>query len=135
MEIYKGQWKRADSEEWLSAEMIHKFSIRNGEKVIYSLDEEHCRGDELYWRVERHAVGRFPNRNESVSLEARTKSDYPRVMRVTWPPDATPSHVEIRFEGQPARTLSSKRKSGRAYVEEKIAGLPVGKSVKIAWTW
>jgi hypothetical protein len=135
VERYVGQWKRAKGEEWLPAEMIHKFSIRNGEKVIYSLDAEHCRGDELYWCVERHAVDRFPNRNESVSLEARTKSDHPRVMQVTWPPDATPSHVEIRFEGRPARTLPTRRKNGRAYVEEKIAGLPVGKSVKIAWTW
>jgi hypothetical protein len=135
VERYSGQWKRAESEAWLPAKMIHKFSIRNGEKVIYSLDEEHCRGDELYWLVERDAVGRFPNRNESVSLEARTSSDHPRVMHITWPPDSTPSHVEIRYEGQPARTLTTKRKNGRAYVEEKIAGLPVGKSVKIAWTW
>jgi hypothetical protein len=135
VERYHGQWRRSENESWLPAKMIHKFSIRNGEKVIYSLDEEHCRGDELYWCVERDAIGRFPNPNESVSLEARTKSDHPRVMRITWPPDAPPSHIEIRFEGQPARTLSAKHKDGRAFVEEKIAGLPVGKAVKIAWTW
>lgn len=132
---YIGRWKRTKGEAWLPARMIHKFGIRNGEKVIYSLDEEHCRGDELYWEVERDAVDRFPNRNEGVSLEARTNSDHPRVMRITWPPDASPSHVEIRVEGQPARTLSTRRKNGREYVEEKIAGLPVGKTVKIAWTW
>jgi hypothetical protein len=135
VERYRGRWKRTENEAWLPAEMIHKFSIRNGEKVIYSLDEEHCRGDELHWDVERDAVGRFPNRNESVSLEARTNSDHPRVMHITWPPDASPSHVEIRVEGQPARTLATKRKNGRACVEEKIAGLPIGKTVKIAWTW
>jgi hypothetical protein len=132
---YDGRSRRSESEPWLPARMIHKFPIRNGEKVIYSLDEEHCRGDELYWCVERDAVGRFPNPHEAVSLEARTKSDHPRLMYITWPPDAAPSHVEIRFEGQPARTLSTKRKNGRAYVEEKIVGLPVGKVVKIAWTW
>lgn len=132
---YEGQWRRSESEAWLPAQMIHKFPIRNGEKVIYSLDEEHCRGDELYWYVERDAVGRFPNAHEAVSLEARTKSDHPRLMYITWPLDAAPSHVEIRFEGQPARTLSTKSKNGRAYVEEKIVGLPVGKVVKIAWTW
>ena len=135
VERYEGQWRRSESEPWLPAKMIHKFSIRNGEKVIYSLDEEHCRGDELYWCVEREAVGRFPNPHESVSLEARTKSDHPRVMYITWPPNAAPSHIEIRFEGQPARTLSAKRKNGRVYVEEKIVGLPVGKAVKIAWAW
>ena len=135
VERYDGRWKRAKGEDWLPAMMIHKFAIRNGEKVIYSLDEEHCRGDELHWCVERDAVDRFPNRNESVSLEARTKSDHPRVMQIAWPPDAAPSHVEIRLEGQPARTLATRRKNGRACVEEKIAGLPVGKSVKIAWTW
>jgi hypothetical protein len=132
---YKGQWRRSENEAWLPAQMIHKFPIRNGEKVIYSLDEEHCRGDELYWYVERDAVGRFPNAHEAVSLEARTKSDHPRLMYITWPPDAAPSHVELRFDGQPARTLSTRRKNGRAYVEEKIVGLPVGKVVKIAWTW
>jgi hypothetical protein len=135
VEHYEGKWRRSEEEAWLPAKMIHKFPIRNGEKVIYSLEEEHCRGDELYWCVEREAIDRFPNPNEAVSLEARTQSDYPRLMHVTWPADAPPSHIEIRFEGHPARTLSPKRKNGRVYVEEKVVGLPVGKAVKITWAW
>jgi hypothetical protein len=31
--------------------------------------------------------------------------------------------------------LQVRRKNGRCYVEEKIAGIPVGEKVKIEWTW
>ncbi len=58
-----------------------------------------------------------------------------RIMRVTWPADAAPSHVEIKFKGAPARTLSTRRKDGRPYIEEKIAHLAIGEVVEIAWTW
>lgn len=132
---YEAKWRRSHRETWIPAEKIHDFPIRSGEKVIYSLDEEHCRGDMLDWSVERDAVGRFPNAHESVSLEARTKSDHPRIMRITWPLDAHPTHIEIRFKGQPARTITPKRKRGRSFVEEKIRGLAVGEAVEIAWTW
>jgi hypothetical protein len=132
---YDAKWRRSRREKWIDATKIHTFPIRNGEKVIFSLEEEHCRGDMLDWTVERDAVGRFPTAHESVSLEARTSSDHPRVMQITWPQDAVPTHVEIRFKGQPARTIATKRKRGRPFVEEKIAGLAIGESVEIAWTW
>ena len=132
---YEARWKRPSSDTWIDAKKIHEFPIRNGEKVIYSLEEEHCRGDMLDWFVEREAVGRFPGAHESVSLSARTKSDYPRVMRVTWPEGVTPSHVELRYKGQPARPLYTRSKDGRVYVEETINELPVGEAVEIAWTW
>lgn len=41
----------------------------------------------------------------------------------------------IRATVQPARTLTAKHKQGRAYVKEKIANLPPGEKVVIAWTW
>lgn len=132
---YDAKWKRPSSTTWIDAKKIHEFPIRYGEKVIYSLEEEHCRGDMLDWLVEREAVGRFPSAHESVSLAARTKSDYPRVMRVTWPEGVTPSNVELRYKGQPARPLHTRSKDGRAYVEETINELPIGEAVEIAWTW
>lgn len=132
---YSAKWRRTEHAPWIPATMIYKFPIRNGEKVIYSLDEEHSRGDMLDWCIERDAVGRFPTNHESVSLRARTRADHPRVMRITWPRKDAPSHVEIRCEGKPARTLSTKRKRGRRYIEEKIAGLSVGEAVVIGWTW
>jgi hypothetical protein len=135
IERYSAQWRRSEGSPWIPAEKIHTFPIHNGEKVIYSLDEEHCRGDMLDWCVERDAVGRFPGLHETASLEARANSAHARVMRITWPADAAPSHVEIRFKGLPARTLSTKRKNGRPYVEEKIACLAIGEVVEIAWTW
>jgi hypothetical protein len=132
---YAAQWRRLDETVWLKAEKVHTLPIRNGEKVFYSLGEEHCRGDMLDWMVERDVVGRFPETRESVSLEARTKAEHPRVMRLTWPASSPPTHVEIRFRGKPARTLSPKRKNGRMQIEEMISELPVGEQVEIGWTW
>ena len=132
---YDAKWKRPGSTVWIDARLVHTFPIRNGEKAIYSLDEERCRGDMIDWLIEREAVGRFPSAHESVSLEARTNADHPRVMRITWPEGVDPSSVELRFKGTPGRPLHAARKDGRAYVEETIAELPVGNSVEIAWTW
>jgi hypothetical protein len=135
VERYQARWRRTDEEQWIPAQEIHTFPIRNGEKVIYSLDGEHCRGDTLEWYTERHTVDRFPNAHESVTLEARTKADHPRLMEITWPADAPPSHIEIRFNDQPARTLTPSKKGDQACVEEQISGLLVGQSVTIAWNW
>jgi hypothetical protein len=132
---YDGKWKRPNGGGWIEAKMIHKFPIRNGEKVIYSLEEEHCRGDMLDWFVEREAVGRFPTAHESVSLSARTKSNHPRVMKITWPEGVNPTNIELRFVGQAARPLYARTEDGRRFVEETINELAVGESVEIAWTW
>lgn len=129
------KWRRSRGKPWIEAEKIYEFSVRNGKKVIYCFDEEHNRGDMLDWAIERDAVGRFPTKHEGVELQARTESEHPRVMRITWPSEAPPSHVEIRHGDMPARTLNPRRKSGRPYVEEKIAGLAVGETVRIDWTW
>lgn len=129
------RWRRSKETPWLAARKIYEFPVRGGKKVIYCFDEEHKRGDMLEWSIERDAEGRFPTGHEAVELQARTKSDHPRVMRITWPADAPPTHIEIRHGDRPARTLSARQKDGRAYVEEKIAGLAVGEAVEIAWTW
>jgi hypothetical protein len=135
IECYSAKWRRSEDSPWVSAKKIHSFGIHSGEKVIYSLDEEHSRGDMLDWRVERDAVGRFPEEHEAVALEAKAKSDHSRVMRVFWPADAAPSHVALKLKGQPARPLSTRRKGGRPFVEEKIAHLGIGEVVEITWTW
>ena len=132
---YSAKWRRSKETQWISAKKIHAFPIHSGEKVIYSLDEEHSRGDMLDWCIEREASGRFPGEHEGVSLEAKAKLDHSRLMRVTWPADVVPSHVELRLKGRPARPLSTKRKGGRPFVEEKIAHLGIGEVVEIAWTW
>jgi hypothetical protein len=128
----EAKWRRSKQTPWIPAKKIYEFPVRNGKKVLYCFDEEHSRGDMLDWCIERDAIGRFPTAHEMVQLRARTRSDHPRVMRISWPTDSPPSHVEIRHEGMPARTLATRRKNGRTYVEEKIAGLSVGEAVEIA---
>jgi|GEM_PF-1640370 len=132
---YDAKWKRPGSDAWIDAKRIHNLPIRRGEKVIYSLEEEHCRGDMIDWFIEREAMGRFPTQHESVSLSARTKSNHPRIMRITWPEGVNPTNIEMRFQGQPARPLYPRSKDGRAFIEETINRLPVGESVEITWTW
>lgn len=135
IESYSAKWRRPGAGEWIPAQKIHVMPFERGEKVIYSLEEEHCRGDMLDWCIEREAVGRFPAAHERVSLEARTKSDHPRVIKIIWPTEREPKHVEIRFDDQPARTLRPKRRKGRLEIEEKIALRSVGEEVVIAWNW
>lgn len=129
------RWRRDQDTPWIDARNVHEFPVRGGKKVIYCFDEEHQRGDMLEWCIERDAVGRFPTQHEGVRLKARTKADHPRVMRIVWPASSPPSHVEIRLGARPARMITPRRKNGRAFVEEKIAGLANGESAEIAWTW
>jgi hypothetical protein len=129
------KWRRSEATGWIDAERIHSFPVRGGEKVIYCFEEEHNRGDMLDWCIERDAVGRFPTTHEGVELHARTNSDHPRVMAITWPADSPPNHVEIRHGSNPARTLTPTQKDGRPYVEEKIPGLAIGEVVRIDWSW
>ena len=60
IESYDANWRRSEADDWVSAKKIYAMPIEGGEKVIYSFEEENCRGDILEWKVERGAVGRFP---------------------------------------------------------------------------
>ncbi|MGN6216363.1 MAG: hypothetical protein ACTHN7_05335 [Solirubrobacterales bacterium] len=129
------RWRRSRSAAWISAKKIYDFPVRGGIKEIFCFDEEHSQGDMLEWCTERVFRNRFPSDHEGVELEARVKSDHPRTLRITWPADSPPSHVEMRHGAQPARMLSPKRKKGRCFVEEKVPGLQIGEVVRIDWTW
>ncbi len=131
----EAKWRRGRHAKWIPARKIYDFSVRNGTKEIFCYDEEHSQGDELEWCTERRYLDRFPTSHEGVQLEARVKSDHPRTLRITWPAEHPPAHVEIRHGNQPARTLSPRRKDGRVFVEEKVPGLQIGEIVKIDWTW
>jgi hypothetical protein len=135
VESYTAKWRRSADSQWISAKKIHAMAIERGEKVIYSLEEEHCRGDMLDWCIEREAVGRFPRDHERVTLEAKAISDHPRVMKIVWPREREPKHVEIRFGEAPARPLKPKRRKGRLEVEEKISFRKIGEEVTILWNW
>jgi len=135
VESYAAKWRRSATSEWIPAKKIHAMPIERGEKVIYSLEEEHCRGDVLEWCIEREAVGRFPRDHERVTLEAKAISSHPRVMKIIWPKERDPKHVEIRFGDQPAKPLKPKRRKGRLEVEEKISFRKIGEEVAILWNW
>jgi hypothetical protein len=136
IESARAKWRRSHDNQWIEAREIHAFHVRRGgDKTIYCFEEEHNRGDMLEWSVEHNFLGRFPNRNESVGFEARTRSEHPRIMRITWPADAPPMNVELRYEREAARELQPREKDGRAYVEEKVPGLGIGQSVEISWNW
>lgn len=129
------RWRRSKNTKWIDATRIHELPVRGGKKVLYCFDEEHQRGDNLEWCVERDARDRFTGQHESVSLKARTKSDFPRVMRITWPAAIPPSNVEIRHGDHPVRTITPNAKDGRKFVEERVAGLAIGERVEIRWNW
>jgi hypothetical protein len=129
------KWRRGRTFSWIPARKVHEFATRGGVKEIYCFDEEHSRGDMLDWCVEREIVGQFPDAHEGIEVTARTKSDHPRVYRITWPAGSPPSHVEIRRGAEPARPLITRTKEGRPYIEERVSGLSVGEALNIDWTW
>jgi hypothetical protein len=136
----KAKWRPSEGKEWIPAPKIHEFSVRGGTKAFYSFDEEHCRGDMLEWCVERKYNGRFPTKHESVQLTAWVPSDHPRIMRIIWPTDAPPAHVQIRLitvrhGKEPARAITPRRREGRAFIEEKAPGMEIGDIVRVEWTW
>lgn len=135
LEKVVAKWRRGRGGSWVAAEKIHEFPVRGGMKEIFSLNEEHNRGDMLDWCVEREILGQFPLSNESVQIEAATKSENPRALRITWPRGLKPTRVDIREGDRPARPLTPGMKNGRPYVEEKIFGLRIGETVKIEWSW
>jgi hypothetical protein len=135
IESYDARWRRSEADDWVEAKKIYAMPIEGGEKVIYSFDEENCRGDILEWKVERGAVDRFPTAHEKVSLEAIARSDHPREMRIIWPADAPPTRVELRQGGTPGKALTTKEVEGRQEVVEHIPQLALGESVEIRWMW
>jgi hypothetical protein len=135
IENYEAKWRRPTDSDWIEAKKIHEMAIERGEKVIYSLEEVHHRGDMLDWCIEREAVDRFPRDNERVTLEAKAIADHPRVMKVIWPKEREPKRVEIRFGDMPAKPLKPKRRKGRLEVEEKISFRNIGEEAVILWTW
>lgn len=134
-ESSSARWRRDKKGQWIPAKKIYEFAVRSGVKEIFCFDEEHGQGDMLEWFTERVFTGRFPAQHEGVELHTRVKADHPRTMKITWPPGITPTHVEIRLGTTPARTLKPRKKEGRCFVEEKVAGLPVGEVARIDWTW
>lgn len=129
------RWRRSRHDAWVQGQKIHELSARGGTKEIFSFNDEHARGDMLEWCVERDIQGQFPDANEGVAVEAATKSEHPRELRITWPRDAAPTRVEIREGNRPARTVKPSTREGRPYVEEKVSGLRVGEIVEIDWSW
>jgi len=135
VERVRAKWRRSNRDTWVDGKKIDTLAVRGGTKEVFSFNDEHGRGDVLEWCVEREIRGQFPDVNEGVAVEAETKSDHPRSLRITWPPDARPSRVEIREGSRPARSLRPRTKNGRSYVEEKVAALKIGEIIKIDWSW
>jgi hypothetical protein len=128
-------WRRDSASGWIDADLIHELPTRNGARLLFSLGEEHARGDMLDWRVERDATDRFSSSHESVTHEAKTASDFPRRVRIVWPPGEPPTHVEMRLGDRPARRLSVRHDQGRAYIDETINQLAKDEAFVLSWNW
>jgi len=129
------KWRRSRRDAWVEGKKIYEIPVRGGTKEIFSFNDEHGRGDMLEWCVVRDIQGQFPGANEGVAVEAATKSEHPRALKITWPKDITPKRIEIREGNRPARSLTPRTKDGRFFVEEKVSGLRVGEIVEIDWSW
>lgn len=127
-------WRRP-SGQWIKAVEIDKITARGGTKRVFSLGEEHARGDMLEWQVAREARDRFSSAHESVTHEAKAESDFPRTVRILWPPGEPPSHVEMRLGDRPAQTLSLKSEEGRTFIDETVGRLAEGEIFSISWNW
>lgn len=135
LERVTARWRRSSNDAWVSGKKLGQIPARGGIKEVFSFNDEHGTGDVLEWCVERDIRGQFPEENEGVAVEARTKSDHPRTLRITWPQDARPSRVEIREGSRPPRTIRPRTKDNRPYVKETVSGLRICEVVKIDWSW
>jgi hypothetical protein len=129
------KWRRGRNDPWIPVPKINEFAVRGGLKEIFSFNDEHRRGETLDWCVERVIEGQFPDANEGVEIEAATRSEHPRALRIRWPADSPPARIEISEANRPVRAIRATERGGRSYIEEKIWGLRVGESVRIDWSW
>jgi hypothetical protein len=138
---WRGKWRFPDQDdtEWVKAKGIHKTEIDGGIKKIFALPHEHARTDQLDWRVERCARGRFPGRSESISLRSiGSTADQTATVRVTWPKGMRPRGVALRCGDQGRVALEVVPDPGdpeRMRVEEEITDLSRHGSVVLSWTW
>lgn len=125
-----------DATGWTSLDKPLEFGHDNGDKYIFSLGATHDRGDELEWRIVAELAGRFPATRESVSIRFAAETHQP-VMRVVWPEDKPPTHVEIKVGDQPKRQLHPMRMDGsnRLFVEERVIPTRIDDSATIEWVW
>ncbi|MGN6257263.1 MAG: hypothetical protein ACTHN3_05860 [Solirubrobacterales bacterium] len=129
------RWRRSKNDRWIEAELIDELPVRGGKKRTFSLGQEHSRGDTLEWCVEMDVKGRFSDSHQSVTHEARLESDYPRSVRIVWPPTEVPSNVEMVLGERPARPLALKTVEDRTVIEEKVGRLRKDEIFKISWIW
>lgn len=131
----KARWRRATGDAWINAPEIHKLRTREGVRVLFSLGEEHERGDMLDWEVEREALGRFSEAHEEVTHKAKTDSEFPRKVRIVWPANEPPSHIELRVGSGPPKRLSGKLEGDRVFVEESVVRLRKDELFAVSWNW
>lgn len=129
------RWRRTPDDSWVEAKLIDAFSVRGGKKQMFSLGQEHSRGDTLEWCVEMEVEGRFSDAHQSVIHEARVESDYPRSVRILWPATDAPSNVEMVLGEGPARPLALQSVDGRNLIEETVGRLRKDEIFKISWIW
>jgi hypothetical protein len=138
---WRGKWRFPDQDdtEWVKAKGIHKTEIDGGIKKIFALPHEYARTDQLDWRVERCARGRFPGRSESISVRSvGSKADHTTTVRITWPKGMRPRGVALRCGDQNRVALELAPDPGdpeRMRVEKEIPDLPRHGSVAFSWTW
>ncbi len=129
------KWRRKGS-TWSEAPKIDEVETLDGNRLLFSLGEEQSRGDILDWCVERDAVDRFSARHEGIRHVAKTADfKFPRRMRILWPPQEPPHHVEMRLGDRPAQRLAVRTKKGRAFIDETIQELRKGETLVVSWTW
>lgn len=138
---WQGHWRFPDQDntEWVKAKGIHKTEIDGGLKKIFALPHEHARTDQLDWRVERQARGRFPGSSESISVRSEgSAADHPMTVRVTWPKGVRPRGVALRCGDQNRVALELTPVPGdpdRLRVEEAITDLSRHGNAVLSWTW
>lgn len=125
-----------DAPGWNPLDEPLQFGHDNGDKYIFSLGATHDRGDELGWRIVAELANRFPAGRESVSIRFAAETHQP-VMRVVWPEDKPPTHVELKVGDQPKRRLRPRKMDGsnRLFVEERVVPTRIGDSATIEWLW
>lgn len=133
-------WRPKSSQNWVPAKQIHKHSHDGGTKFLFTLGQELNLGDEIGWKVERKLKDRFPSSHESLALRSANKAEIQRKIKITWPKDSAPHHVEVLRRNASGEILQKepapvKHRSGRACIDVSVPYGKAGDDSIVSWYW
>lgn len=130
-----GNWRIDGDDDWLCADQVHAFDIRNGKTFVFCFNREFHKGDAIEWRVTRGLHGRFPAPSEAVASKSATPTGSRRRMKILWPAGIKPTMVQLAVHSESPRTVNPSYEGGRWVYEVEVPHGKPDDEARISWHW